>query len=122
MNLFKSLCVASFLAVAIVAPGCGTDDSPDVVDNGKTISNVEITTGIDTLTKGTSFQFRAIVKYADGTSGDVTSSSDTSWNTSDAKVATVDNQGLVRAISEGKVDITVTYMGVKAEESFLVVP
>jgi len=122
MNILRSLCLAAFFAVAIAAPGCGTNDEPDVVDNGKTISSVEITTGITTLTKGSSTQFRAIVKYADGTSMDVSSDDDTTWNTSDPKVATVDNEGHVMAVDVGTVDITITYKGVKASESFVVTP
>lgn len=122
MNLFRSLCVASFLAASIVGSGCGGSDEPDVVDDGKTISSVEITTGITTLTKGSSIELRAIVKYADGTTADVTSTDDTTWNTSDPKIATVDNKGHVTAISEGVVDVTVTYKGVKASESFIVTP
>jgi len=122
MNILRSLCLAAFFAAAIAAPGCGTNDEPDVVDNGKTISSVEITTGITTLTKGSSILLRAIVKYADGSSMDVTSGDDTTWNTSDANIATVDNKGHVMAVSEGTVDITITYKGVKASESFIVTP
>jgi len=121
MTLIRSLCIASFLAVATVGLGCSGDD-PDVVDNGKAISDVALTPGIDSLTKGSSLQFTAMVSYADGTSKDVTSDSDTVWNTSEPNIATVDKGGNVTAVSEGAVDITATYLGVRAEESFIVMP
>jgi len=122
MNVFRSLCLASFFAAAMAGPGCGGNEEPDVVDHGKTISSVEITTGITTLTMGSSIQLRAVVKYADGTSMDVTSNDDTTWNTSDPKVATVDNKGHVTAVEVGTVDVTITYKGVKGSESFIVTP
>lgn len=121
MKILRSLFVASFLAAMTVGAGCGSDQ-PDVVDDGKTISSVEVTPGIDTLAKGDSVKFTATVKYADGTSKDVTRDSETTWNTSSPEVATVDNEGNVTAVDEGAVDIRATYMGVEGEETFAVTP
>lgn len=122
MKLFRSLCTASFLALMTVGTGCGSDDADTNMNDGKTISSLEIETGITTLSKGSSITLKAMAKYADGSSEDVTSNADTVWNTSDPEVATVDERGNVTAVDEGGVDITVKFMGKEAEESFVVTP
>jgi hypothetical protein len=68
------------------------------------------------------FQFAATVKYADGTSKDVTDDPDTVWNTSDAALATVED-GLVTTISESlDVNISASYLTEKGEEHFAITP
>lgn len=119
MKLLQSLCAASFLAISALTAGCGGDDT---TATGKAISELEITSGIDTLAKGSTVKFQAMATYADGSSEDVTEDGDAVWNTDDAEVATVEDDGTVTAVDEGMVDITVTFMGKTAEETFLVTP
>lgn len=121
MKLTHILSMASLLAILPVAIGCGADEDTDAGDN-KTLSSLEITTGIDTMTVGDTMQFTAMAKYADGSSENVTQSREITWNTSDPENATVDDNGMVTAIDEGTVDITATYEGKTAEESFIVLP
>ena len=122
MKLIRILSMASLLAILPAGIiGCGSDDTISTDDN-KTLSSLEITTGIDTMTKGDSMQFTAMARYADGTSEDVSDSSGITWNTSEPENATVDEDGMVTAVDEGTVDITATYEGKTAEESFLVMP
>jgi uncharacterized protein YjdB len=64
----------------------------------------------------------ATVTYADGETKDVSSDSDTVWNTSDADIATVDEDGLVTAVDVGLVSITAEYKGEEASEDFAVMP
>lgn len=119
MKLLQSLCVATFLAMttSVFAVGCGDDDT---TSTGKAISELEITTGITTLPKGDSTKFTAMATYADGSKEDV--SSEVTWNTDDAEVATVSEDGTVTAVDEGDCEISAKYMGKTATESFFVTP
>lgn len=119
MKFSRSISFAAVLAALVAGAGCS--DTSNLVDDGKAVASVEITPGIDTLTKGSTLQLSATVLYADGTSKDVTRDADTIWNTSDADIATV-SEGLVTAVSEGLVDISADYKGEKANEHFVVTP
>lgn len=120
MNFFQSISAASLLISLTAATGCA--DTSDVVDDGKGVASVEITPDKDTLSKGGTFQFTATVKYADGTSKDVTEDRDTIWNTSDASLATVED-GLVTTIKESlDVSISATYLKEKGDEHFAITP
>jgi hypothetical protein len=120
MRLRHSPFTAALFAALAVCAGCG--DSNDLVDDGKAVSEVQISPDIETLTEGSSMQFTALLAYADGTSRDVSADSSTVWNTTDAEVATVSADGLVTAVSVGVVSITADYRGVKADEDFIVTP
>lgn len=121
MKLIRVLFTASFLAILPAASiGCGSDETS--VDDGKAISSLEIMSGIDTLAKGSTVKFQAMAKYADGTSSDVTDDAETVWNTDDPETATVAKDGTVTAVDEGTVEITATYKGKSAGESFIVTP
>ncbi len=91
-------------------------------EDGKAVAAVEITPNKDTLSKGATQQFRAVVRYADGTTEDITNSKEALWNTSEPAVATVSKNGVVVAAKEGLVNITVEYKGEKGEEHFVVMP
>jgi hypothetical protein len=119
----KSLFFGALFALMISGCGNSTDtaDTP-VVDNGKTVSKIDIEPSKDTLSKGATQQFTASAVYSDGTTQDVTSSSDSVWNTSDPSIATVTSSGLATAVAVGIVDISVNYKGVVAKEHFAVTP
>ena len=116
--------IPSFLAASLVALsaviGCGS--TSDVVDNGKSVSDLQMSPETTTLTKGAMLQFHAMVMYSDGTSKDVTDSDDTVWNTSNPRIATVSEDGMVTAVNEGVVDISANFKGEKANEHFAVTP
>ncbi|APR85458.1 Hypothetical protein A7982_10807 [Minicystis rosea] len=105
---------------ATFAAGCGS--TSNLVDDGKAVASIEITPSTETLTKGATLQLRAVLEYADGTSKDITESADTVWNTSDADIATVTDDGMVTGVSEGFVDVSASYKGEKANEHFAVTP
>ena len=88
-------------------------------ENGKTIAELALT-GPDrtTLEEGATTQLTATLRYADGTTRDVTS--EAQWNTSDPSNATVSQTGLVTAIDEGPVDISVTYNGITQTDTILI--
>ncbi|HZF51977.1 MAG TPA: Ig-like domain-containing protein [Polyangiaceae bacterium] len=122
MKLFRLLVTASFLAIVPAAGiGCNSEDITDIGEE-KTLSDLEVGPGIDTLAKGSTIKFKVTATYADGSTEDVSNHADTVWNTSDAENATVDEDGLVTATDEGTVTISVTFQRMTAEEDFLVTP
>ncbi len=132
MKVNQSLFTASLILGLTAGLGCGgTGPSGSsgaggagatATNDGKVIAAIEITPDKDTLRKGDSQQFRAVVRYADGTTEDITNSKDAHWNTSEPTVATVTRNGMVIAAKAGLVDITVEFKGEKGEEHFVVMP
>lgn len=129
MKFSQALFTAPLILALAAGVGCtgpnttsGTSTGGSVTEDGKAIADVEITPNKDTLSKGATQQFRAIVRYADGTTEDITNSNDAVWNTSEPTVATVTKDGVVLASKEGLVNITVEYKGEKGEEHFVVMP
>ena len=129
MKIHQSLFTASLILGLTAGLGCsgttptgGTSTGGSATEDGKVIAAIEITPNKDTLSKGSSQQFRAVVRYADGTTEDITNSKDVIWNTSEPTVATVTRNGMVIANKAGLVDITVEYKGEKGEEHFVVMP
>ena len=120
MKLYQSLCAASLFVALFAGFGCG--GTSNVVDDGKAVSELQVNPETTALTKGSTMQFHAMVMYSDGTSKDVTESSDTVWNTSNPRIATVSEEGMVMGISEGLVTISADYKGEKANEEFAVTP
>ena len=120
MRLNRSWFTAVLFTTLAACAGCG--DSSDLVDDGKAVSEVEIGPDIQSLTKGSTMQFRLSVAYADGTTKDVTEDEDTVWNTSDPEVATVLETGMVTAVEVGVVTISGDYKGETADEDFAVMP
>ena len=113
------------LAAGVGCTGTTTTNGPtggSATEDGKVVAGVEITPNKDTLSKGETQQFRAVVRFADGTTEDITNSKDAIWNTSEPTVATVSRNGVVVAAKEGLVNITVEYKGEKGEEHFVVMP
>ena len=129
MKIYQSLFAASLILGLTAGLGCsgttptgGNGTSGSVTEEGKVIASIEITPNKDTLSEGASQQFRAVVRYADGMTEDITESKDAVWNTSAPTVATVTRNGMVIAAKAGLVEITVEYKGEKGEENFVVMP
>ena len=134
MKLNQSLFTASLILGLAAGLGCGgttptgststggTSTGGSATEDGKVIAGVEITPNKATLSRGESQQFRAVVRYADGTTEDITDSKDAVWNTSEPTVATVTKRGMVTGTKAGLVDISVEYKGEKGEEHFVVTP
>lgn len=124
IRTYLSLLVCA-LAVSSVAACSDDAESPsnatEATDpaTGKTISELALT-GPDrtTLPEGDTTQLVATLRYADGTTRDVTS--EAQWNTSDSSNATVSPSGLVTAIDEGTVEISVTYNGITQKDTIVI--
>ena len=131
MKFSQALFAAPLVMALAAGVGCsgtggtGTEDHPtggSATEDGKVIASIEVTPEKATLSKGATQQFRAVVRYADGTTEDITNSKDVVWNTSEPTVATVTKNGVVTATKGGLAKITVEYKGEKASESFVVTP
>ena len=119
------MALAAGVGCSGTTPTGGGDDNTtggSATDDGKVIAGIDVSPEKATLSKGTTQQFRAIVRYADGTTADITDSKDVVWNTSEPTVATVTKNGVVTAAKEGIANITVEYKGEKGSESFVVMP
>jgi uncharacterized protein YjdB len=130
MKFSLALFTAPLIMALAAGVGCsgttptGGDDATggSATDDGKVIAGIDVSPEKATLSKGKTQQFRAIVRYADGTTADITDSKDVIWNTSEPTVATVTKNGVVTATKEGIANITVEYKGEKGSESFVVMP
>jgi uncharacterized protein YjdB len=120
MNRTSSFFAVFLLMAMAASSGCAS--TSNAVSGGKAISAVEIEPNKDTLSSGASQKFRAVVRFADGTTEDVTTDAKTVWNTSDPAVATVAKDGTVTAQKPGLVDISASYNGMKGDEHFAVTP
>src|SRR5512132_2622415 len=130
MKFFQALFAAPLVMALAAGVGCsgaggaGPDDNKggSATDDGKVIASIDITPEKATLSKGATQQFKAVVRYADGTTEDITNSKDVVWNTSEPTVATVTKNGVVTATKGGIASISVEYKNEKASESFVVTP
>ncbi|MBX3214114.1 MAG: Ig-like domain-containing protein [Labilithrix sp.] len=111
-----ALAVSLLLPAAVVA-ACG-DDNVDS-NNGKAISDLDIGGDI-TVDKGQTKQLSATVKYADGTSNVVTTSSDLVWNIGNTDVATVQD-GVVTGVEIGTTNVKAIYQGKESASHLIIV-
>jgi hypothetical protein len=106
---------AGVLVVGAALAGCSTKPSPTVVSIA--------VTGAAPAVGGTS-QLQAVATFSDGTTKDVTNSTDitapTNWGSLNTSVATVSSTGVVTGVSVGSVTIQVTYLLVTGNETIQV--
>lgn len=120
MYIAKFLLTSALVAGATSVAACSDDDSGVDANNGKAISDLDIG-GDLTLGKAETKQMTATVKYADGTSSNVTTSSDLVWNIENTDVATISSDGVVTGVSVGATKIKATYQGRESASHALVV-
>ncbi len=114
-----ALClVLSLVGASSFVAGCGSDNVDSVT--GKTISDLDIG-GDLTLDKGKTQQMTATVKYADGTSVNVTTNADLVWNVGNTGVATISKEGIVTGVGVGATTIKATYQGKESASRALIV-
>jgi hypothetical protein len=116
----RSLVLTALVAASVPVLGCTTDSRSVDSVNGKAISELDIGADI-TLNKGSTQQATATVKYADGTSAGVTTSSDLVWNVGNADVATISADGLVTGKNVGATSLKATYQGKESASHALIV-
>jgi hypothetical protein len=108
------ICFSTLVIIAalILAAGCSstsTTTSTSTTSSGPaTLSSVSIDpTSPDAAKIGATQSFKAMAKYSDGTTKDVTA--DATWASSDQKVATIDAKGTATAVAGGNTAITATF-------------
>jgi len=72
------------------------------------------------LPMGSSLQLQAIASFSDGTAQTLTASA--AWQTSQAKVATVNSQGGLSAVGKGNAQVSATYQGATGSAAVTVGP
>jgi Bacterial Ig-like domain (group 2) len=107
-------------AAGIALSGCGDSSSPTTPGTPATGTPVNIVVAGTPPAVGTSSQFNALAFMADGSSQSVTASA--TWVSSNAAVATVNNSGMVTALSTGAVEVSATYATVRGSLAFTVAP
>lgn len=119
-TFFARSLVLFALVSAVPVIACTTETSGVDSANGKAISELDIGADI-TLNKGSTQQATATVKYADGTSASVTTSSDLVWNVGNADVATISADGVVTGKNVGATTLKATYQGKESASHALIV-
>lgn len=112
--------LAALLALPPVVTACSDDNNTVDANSGKAISDLDIGGDI-TLDKGATQQMTATVRYADGTSADVTTNSDLVWNIGNTNVATISAEGVVTGVEIGVTTIKATYQNNESASRALVV-
>jgi uncharacterized protein YjdB len=105
--------VTSAGIVAALAPGTATimassegrNGTATVTVEAPSVNRVEVTPATATVDEGGSFRLTATVYDS---RGNVINGAQVAWASSDTKIATVDNTGRVRGVTEGLVVITAT--------------
>jgi hypothetical protein len=111
MRLRRVSVVAVVCGIALFAAACG-----DSTTAATTVSALSVT-GTPPAVGATS-QFKATATMADGSTQDVTSQA--SWSSTNAAVATVSSTGLVTGVASGPVTVAATYLTISASDSIAV--
>jgi hypothetical protein len=126
MKIESLVLVALFVLAPVAATSCSDSGEPENATqatdiNGRTISELAIN-GESSLKVGDTAQLSATLRYADGTTRDVTQDPNVVWNTDNPGIATVTNTGLVTAAKIGAAKITASYRGIVASQTIAVTP
>ncbi len=108
------------LVICLVLSGCGgssnTQSSP--AKTSPTLVRISVTGPTATVAAGDTLQLQATGTYSDSTNPTITSQ--VTWQTSDATIATISNSGLVTALKAGTITITATLESVSGNMSVVV--
>lgn len=99
----KSLSLGVIALLAVISAGCkdSTSDTPILLT---------VTPSQPMIAKGTTQQFAAVGKYADGTTKDL--SQQVSWTVADGTSVTISGTGLATAVDLGTSTVSASYMGI----------
>lgn len=104
MKKIGHLAVALCVCVGIL--GCGGSGKRSSSNNSSSTLTSLSVSGANSVPVGTTLQLSANGAYSDGTSADLTSQA--TWKTSDATIASVSASGLLTAIKQGSITVTAT--------------
>jgi hypothetical protein len=110
---------AAVMAATVVACGRNNSDATTPTSpSAPTVTSVAVTGSAPTI--GLAAQFTATATLSNGVTQNVTSQA--TWQSSNAAVATVNSAGVVTAVAIGEVDVTATYQSVAGRARITVVP
>ena len=102
--------IGSILLFSLALTGCGgsggSNSQPTPNKTTPTLVSISVTGSTTTVVAGSTLQLSASGKYSDGSTGSLTTQ--VSWKTSDATLATISTSGLVTGVAAGTVTITAT--------------
>jgi len=109
---------AAVMAATFVACKGGSSGSSTTSPTSPTITSVAVTGSAPPV--GLTAQFTATATLSNGGTQNVTSQA--TWQSSNAAVATVNNAGVVTAVATGEVDITATFQSVAGRTRIAITP
>jgi hypothetical protein len=113
--------VSATIAIGLISCGGGGGDSPTTPSPPTpTVSSVSVTGPEAAAKAGDSAQFTATASFSNGTSQNITSQA--TWQSSSATVATVTPAGMVTAVAPGEADISASYQSITGRMKITVVP
>lgn len=114
-------CAALVSAALFTMAGCEKASAPTGLEEGGQLpaASIDVVPSSATIPQGKTIRLRAIVKDAEGQelSGGLMT-----WSSSQADVATVSSDGLVRGMSAGTAEITAAIQGLRGSAQLRVVP
>ncbi|HEU4409525.1 MAG TPA: Ig-like domain-containing protein [Polyangiaceae bacterium] len=111
--------LAAAFALGAASAGCAEGGAGAVADEGKVISKIEIEAGVS-VAAGEEHRLVARAIYEDGSTKELTGGA--RWASSNDSVATITEDGMLRAVGEGMVGISVNYLGVSETATLVVLP
>jgi 6-phosphogluconolactonase (cycloisomerase 2 family) len=108
--------IALFVSVLTLS-GCGGSQSSTKLL--KTLTSIAVTPKNITVSVGANQQFAASGTFSDGSAADITSS--VTWSSSDMKLASVNNSGLVSALDLGRPQITASSGSISGSTPLIIV-
>lgn len=118
-GLVTAISVGETIVTALAADGSGVKAECKVTVNPTLIESIAIINGETTLKKGRSIELATEIQPVTATNKDIV------WTSSNTKIASVDGNGMVTAISAGEVVLTAGASdgsGIQAEISLVVIP
>ena len=116
MKNFGRLALALCVCAGIFGCG-GSGNSSSANKNSSTLTSVSVA-GPNNVAAGLTLQLTANGAYSDGTNTDLTSQ--VTWKTSDATIASINSSGMLTALKQGSVGVTATMGSVVGNASITV--
>jgi len=108
--MLQALNAALAVGIAIALLACGGQSTSMTSAPSPTVTVSSVVVSGTTPVVGQTVQFSATAMLSNATTQDVTTQA--TWSSSDASIATASSRGMVTGVGTGEADITATYQGV----------
>jgi len=108
------------IVTVVLCAACGSSSPPSGPTNTPTVTSVSVTGVAAAPTVGDTAQLSATAAFSDGSSQSVTSQA--TWETSNAAVATVSTAGLATFLAAGDAELKATFRGTSGTARVAVTP